>query len=61
MDGKINNQFKQTKRYMKQAKTNQLPTSRGIVKFINEAHIKQEDIITITQSDTCFTIFYYGE
>lgn len=46
---------------MKQAKTNVLPTSRAIVRFINEEHIKQEDIITITQSDTSFTIFYYGE
>lgn len=46
---------------MKEAKSNILATSRDIANFINQEHIKKEDIITILPKGTQFVIFYYGE
>ena len=42
-------------------KSDYFSTHERLTLFINENHIKREDILAITQAPGSFTIFFYGD
>ena len=48
-------------RILKTESFNSFYPARSLAEFVNEKGIKQEDIVSITQYRTRFTIFYYSE
>jgi hypothetical protein len=42
-------------------KSDYFSTHERLTRFINENHIKREDILVITQAQGSFTIFFYAD
>lgn len=42
-------------------KSDYFSSHERLTRFINENHIKREDILAITQAPSCLTIFFYAD
>ncbi|MBB6237228.1 hypothetical protein HDC90_001848 [Pedobacter sp. AK013] len=51
----------QNLKFMIVLKSDYFSSHERLTRFINENHIKREDILAITQAPSCLTIFFYAD